>query len=385
MTRLISLLGVALMCVMFTGCLKPYHEAMMVDINTSEVAFLVETVNDAGQAAIAPPEKGKAEAESSQSSFYKSRMVNARKVEIPYYWKQTKRKIFFEGSGNGKWVPAARLICVDTQPENREWTSDPNSGSSNKNQGIWVESQDSVGFSTGISVTARIQNQEDAIKFLSNYPPMTKREIVTEGGDPFAVEITSLEQVMDEEVRQKIQEVYAYECASYTMDDLREKKQEILDKVKAEIVPFFAERGISITTIGQFGGFCYENPKIQDAIDKVFEAQQDEEVAKAETKAAMARKEALKLEGEGEAQKSIEIAKGEAEAIQAVADAKAYELEKLNANPQAYLTLKMIEIAKEGLDTWDGTLPRFLMGTPDMNGTGMLLNIQPTKVVEDEE
>jgi hypothetical protein len=45
----------------------------------------------------------------------------------------------------------------------------------------------------------------------------------------------------------------------------------------------------------------------------------------------------------------------------------------------------MIEIAKEGLETWDGTLPRFLMGTPDMGGAGMLLNVQPTKVVEDEE
>jgi regulator of protease activity HflC (stomatin/prohibitin superfamily) len=355
----------------------------MVDINTSEVAFLVETINDAGQAAIAPPGKGENQtADGDEISFYEQRMVNARKVEIPYYWKQTKRVYLFAGSGNGKWSPAARLIVVNTQPETREWTSDSSNGSSSKNQAIWVESQDSVGFSTGVSVTARIQDKKDAIKFLSNYPPKTNRKVMAEGGEAFNVEITSLEQVMDEEVRVKIQEVYAYECASYTMDDLRSKKQEILDKVQEVVVPFFAERGISITTIGQFGGFKYENPEIQKSIDKVFQAQQDEEVAVAETKAAEKRKEALKLEGEGEAAKKLAEAEGEAQSIQAVADAKAYELEKLNDNPKAYITLKMIEIAKEGFDKWDGTLPRFLMGTPDINGTNMLLDINPMQISE---
>jgi regulator of protease activity HflC (stomatin/prohibitin superfamily) len=378
------MLSMAVLCLCMTGCWKPYHEAMLVDIGTSEVAFLVETVNDNGQAVVAPKDKGEnKKADGTLVDFYKNRMINARKVEIPYYWKQTHRRwVPWDTGSNGKWVPAARLIVVDTQPENREWTSDKTTGSTKKDQAIWVESSDSVGFSTGISLTSRIQNQDDAIKFLSNYPPATQREVVTAGGEPFVVEITSLEQVMDQEVRQKVQEVFAYESAAFTMDELREKKREIMDTVKEEIVPFFAERGISITTIGQFGGFAYENPDIQLSIDKVFQAQQDEEVAKAETKAASARKEALKLEGEGEAQKSIAVAEGEAQAIQAVADAKAYELEKLNANPQAYLTLKMIEIAKEGLEKWDGTLPRFLMGGPDMGDTSMLLNLDPQKVAQ---
>lgn len=378
------LLMVAVLCLGFTGCLRqPYHEAMMVDIQTSEVAFLVETVNDNGQAAVAPKGKGDNKKEDGTVvDYYKSRMLNARKVEIPYYWKQTSRRyVPWNTGGNGKWMPAARLICVDTQPENREWTSDVNSGSSNKDQGIWVESSDSVGFSTGISVTARIEDQEAAIKFLSNYPPKDKRELEAEGGAPFAVEVTSLEQVMDEEVRQKIQEIFAYEAAAYTMDELREKKREIMDELKTTIVPYFAERGITITTIGQFGGFTYENPAIQESIDEVFQAQQDEEVAKAEAKAAEQRKEALRLKGEGEAEGLIAVAEGEAQAIQAVADAKAYEIEKLTANPEAYMTLKMIEVASEALETWDGTLPRFLM-SGDMSKAGMLLNLDPVKAAE---
>ena len=41
------------------------------------------------------------------------------------------------------------------------------------------------------------------------------------------------------------------------------------------------ERGITITTIGQFGGMTYENTKIQDAIDQVFISQQEKERAAA--------------------------------------------------------------------------------------------------------
>lgn len=346
--------------VLFTGCLKPFHEPLLVDINTSEVAVLVETVNDNGQAAVAP--KGK-EGET-ESSFYKDRLVNARKVEIPYYWKRTSRVWLYDSSTNGKWVPAARLIVVDTQPQTREW-------SKSTDKPIWVESNDSVGFSTGISITARIENKDDAILFLSNYPPKTKREVVTLGGDPFTVEITSLEQIMDQEVRTKIQEVFSYEAAAYTMDDLRSKKQEIMNKIKESVIPYFEDRGITITTIGQFGGFEYENPKIQEAIDNVFAAQQDEEVAIAESKAAEQRKLALKLMGEGEAAKILEAKKGEAEGIKLVADAKEYELQKLNENPEAYLTLKQLEVKQAEIEKWSGDLPKMMLGENPM----MMLNL----------
>ena len=360
------LLSIVVLCaITFTGCMKPYHEDLLVDINTSEVAVLVETVNDNGQASIAP--KGK-EGESN-SDFFKSRLVNARKVNIPYYWKQTSRQYFNATSMNGKWVPAARLIVVDTKPETREW-------SKSKDNPIWVESKDSVGFSTGISITARIEDREDAIKFLSNYPPEERREVTTQGGDPFEVEIAALEQIMDEEVRTKIQEVFSYEAAAYPMDDLRGQKQEIMNKIKEDVIPYFQDRGINITTIGQFGGFEYENPKIQEAIDEVFAAQQDKQVALAEADAAEQRKLALRLKGEGEAAQILEAKKGEAEGIKAVADAKAYELEKLNENPEAYIALKTLEVQMQQIQTWDGKLPVTLFGGQgDGKSPTLLMNI----------
>lgn len=354
-----------------SGCVKPYHEATLVPIGTSEVAILIETINDEGQAVVAPKGKGAGEegdaatnARGELVNYYRNRVVNAKVVEIPYYWKQTHKMRFYswEHSGNGEWQPAARLIVVDTQQETRQWTAEGN------NEGIWVESMDSVGFSTGISLTANIEDQADAIVFLSNYKPQQQREYATAGGAAFQVEVTALEQILDTEVRSKIQEVFAYEAAAYNMDELRSKKREIIDSVKETIVPYFKEKGITITTIGQFGGFTYENQQIQVAIDKVFEAQQDEEVAKAEAAAAQERKLALQLAGEGQAQKDIEIARGEAQAIELVADAKSYELEKLQENPEAYLALKQLEVELERLKAWDGKYPQLLFnGETGMN------------------
>ena len=115
--------------------------------------------------------------------------------------------------------------------------------------------------------------------------------------------------------------------------------------------------------------------KIQDSIDQVFEAQQDEQVAIAESKAAEQRKLALKLTGEGEAAKILEAKKGEAEGIKAVADAKAYELEKLNENPEAYIALKTLEVQMSQIESWDGTLPQTLFGTGTGEQPSLLLNI----------
>lgn len=260
-------------------------------------------------------------------------------------------------------MPTVRLITVDRAPVTREWCADRNSGTSASNQAIWVESQDSVGFSTGITCTARIPNEESAIKFLFNYPH------------------GSLERVMDMELRGRVQKVMAREAAKEPMDSLREKKNEMLDAVEKDVIPFFEERGIMVTTIGQFGGFTYENPEIQKAIDQVFEAQQDEEVAKAEAKAAEQRRLALQLQGEGEAAKILEARRGEAEGIKVVADAKAYEIEKANSDLKTYLSLKQLEIEQSRLEKWDGRYPLYLFTGEGQQLPQMLLGM-PTPTAE---
>lgn len=376
--------GLVLVCGI-TGCLKPFHENVYANKSTSEIFVMIDTVDDEGQAIVAPKMN-----DEEQLQYYKDHAVSSPKVLVPYYWEPSGREWLFY---NGNWKPAVKIIAVDTQPETREWTSSASTGSTNRNQGIWVESSDSVGFSTGISITANIDSKDDAITFLNNYPPMTVREVPTnDESQPFRIEVTSLEQIMDKEVRTKVQEVFAYEANKYNMDELREKKNEILDRIREVVVPYFKEKGITITTIGQFGGFTYENPDIQKSIDKVFEAQQDEEVARAESKAAEQRKSALKLKGEGQAEQELEVARGkaeavklealaEAEAIKQVADAKSYELEKLQVNPEAYFSLKKIEVEMERLRRWDGKYPNVMVngGGEDGSMTPVVVPVPATK------
>ncbi|MEZ5943372.1 MAG: hypothetical protein R3C18_18410 [Planctomycetaceae bacterium] len=313
------------MVFLVSGC-RPYDVPEFHEIETSHTAFLV-------------PLEGNTEEQSAFNSeeYLRNKMVAAKRVQIPHKWVQTGRLPI-----TGDWVPTVRLITVDRAPVTREWSADRNTGTSNNNQAIWVESQDSVGFSTGITCTARIPNEESAIQFLFNYPH------------------GSLERVMDLEIRGRIQKIMAREAAREPMDTLREKKNEMLDAVEQDVIPFFEARGILVTTIGQFGGFTYENPDIQKAIDEVFAAQQDEEVAKAEAKAAEQRKLALQLRGEGEAAQILESRRGEAEGIKLVADAKAYEIEKANADLKTYLSLKQLEIEQSRLEKWDGRYPVYL-------------------------
>jgi hypothetical protein len=341
--RWLLALGLALAA----GC--AYDTPVFVEWGPNVTPFLVQLEGDQQQATVNTEE------------LLRENMLNARRVQITYRW----QKMGY-GIANGKYLPNERLILVDRNPITREWTASKDSGTKAKDEAVWVESSDSVGFSTGISITARIVSNDDAVKFLFNYPAGKVRAIDLRNKykDPYEVKEVSLEDVMDTEVRARVQKVFAEEAARYKMDELRSKKNEIMKAVEEDVLAFFKTRGITITTIAMFGGLRYENPEIQRAIDKVFQAQQDKSVAQAEAEAARERKEAMKLTGEGEAQKKQEIAKGEAEAVKTVAEAKAFELEKLLGNPQAYLSLKQLEMQSKALEVWDGRYPVFFVVGP---------------------
>jgi hypothetical protein len=376
MRRVFWYLAALLAPVALSGCIKPYHEPVLAEISNSQEGFLIELEGDNSQA------------DTSAEEYLKSRLVQQKRVEIPYRWKQTWRLHNW-----GRWIPAARLVIVDRAPENRLWVADRDKGTSNKDEAIWLESKDSVSFSTGIAITARIESRDDAIRFLANYPARPQ-----DSSDPektYQVKVSSLAQIMDEEIKNKVQEILGDQANEYNMDELRDQKTEMMQAVREQCEGFFKERGITITTLGMAGGFTYANPGVQEAIDQVFEAQQDKQVALAEAAAAAERKEALKLKGEGEAQNEIEVAKGKAEGVQLVADAKAYEIEKLAENPEAYILLKQLEIEMARLERWDGSYPQILlsggkdgdvptlfMGMPQLDPSAVKAQGKPAAPVE---
>ena len=234
------------------------------------------------------------------------------------------------------------------------------SGTATKDQAIWVESDDSVGFSMGFTATGYIR-EEDAAKFLYWYPS------------------GSLSQVMDTEVRARVQAAVAAVAAGYPLDGLRSKKEEMVEAARKDVIPFFAERGITITTVSQFGGMTYENPEIQKAIDNVFIAQQEKAVNRAKFEAQQKANERIELEAKALAEKARVAAKGEADAKLTAAEAEAQALVKLaeavkNAGP-GVMVLRQIEIEQKKAERWDGKYPHYYRGTGGPGGPSLLLNI----------
>ena len=347
----------------FVGCIRPYDVPEFVEVGTSETGFLIPLQGDTTKQVAFDSEQ-----------YLQKNMVSAKRIQVSHEWRQTGRFSY-----QGQWVPSVRLIKIDRSPETREWSSDPNSGTSNKNEAIWAESKDSVGFSTGINCTARIPDNESAVKFLFNYPAPTDSNSA------------GVAMIMDREIRAQIQGRMSEFSNFYNLDELREKKTDMMKYIKfgiltpemeaanivveSGVIDFFKERGIEITNIGQFGGFSYENPKIQEAIDNVFQSQQDEEVAKAESLAQKERNEAVKLAAEGLAEAAKLKAMGEAEAIQTVADAKAYEIEKAQQNWEQYVSLKQFEIEESRLEKWDGKYPQNYFGQQMEGLNPVMLNL----------
>lgn len=344
-----ELLG--LMCLILatsSGCWRPYEPNKLETINTNEEAFLLPFTGDLSK-----------QTSSNTEEYLAKNLVYSKQVRIPQQWIQ---KGYETVSANGEWQDAAMLVKVDKAPVTREWTADTNSGTSNKNEAIWVMTSDQVEFSTGWTCTARISSRDDAVKFLHNYPN------------------GSLAVVLDTEVRAKIQAIFGLEVTDLPMDALRKEATPHILKVVKEVSDFFLARGITITNLGITGGFVYKDKTILDTMVKVFNAEQEHSVAAATAAAQIEKNKQITLEADGRALAILRTKKAEADGIKLVADAKAYEIEKAAQNSANYLALKKLEIEKAKIEKWDGALPQTYMGadTPE----NLLLQVPGTNNVK---
>ncbi len=321
-------------CSLLGSCMKPYDTPEYAEIDTSETGFLIPLEGDSGS-----------QAKFQSEQYLRDMKVAAKRVQVTHRWSQEGR--FY---GSGRWIPTVRLIKVNRSPVTREWTAENNSGTAEKNQAIWIESADSVGFSMGFTCTAFIA-EEDAAKFLYWYPS------------------GSLDKVMDSETRGRIQQISAEVAAKYPLDTLREKKQEISDAVKNDITKFFASRGVTVTTLGMFGGMTYENGEIQKAIDNTIIAQQLKVVNEARFAAQRRENDRIELEANATAERARRIAAGEADAKKINAAAEAQSIREVNAalaeakeNPLLY-QLRSLEVERARVQQWNGQYPTYFVGT----------------------
>jgi hypothetical protein len=320
MNKFVVLFSVT-MCLFITGCL--YDVPEYVNIEPSQSAFLIPLEGEI-----------KDQVKFASEESLKKAQVAARRVQITHRWLQTGYWWF-----NGQYIPNVLLITVDRQPVTREWTADSTTGTSSKSEAIWVESKDSVGFSAGVTVSSMIK-EEDAALFLYRYPS------------------GSLAKIMDTEVRARIQAMFSDYSAGWDMSDLRGRKSEIASYIRNDAMPFFRERGITITTIGLTGGFTYENKKIQESIDEVFIAQRKKEINKALLEAQRDANLRITQEADAMAEKEQKIAAGTANGQK-----KLLEVAQAASKDQTYVELRKLEVEMERVRRWDGKCPTMMMGS----------------------
>ncbi|MEY2440357.1 MAG: hypothetical protein QOI34_1742 [Verrucomicrobiota bacterium] len=323
-----------------SGCVRPFDRPEYAEIDTSETGFLIPLEGDT-----------RVQAKFQSEEYLRQLKVAAKRVQITHRWSQEGRL-----PNSGRWIPTVRLIKVNRSPVTREWTAEAATGTAARNQAVWVESSDSVGFSMGFTCTTFIP-EEQAAKFLYWYPS------------------GSLADVMDAEVRGRIQQMAAEIAAKYRLDALRARKQEISDAVKRDITEFFVQRGVAITTIGMFGGMTYENREIQKAIDNTVIAQQLKVVNEAKFEAQQRDNDRVELEANAVAERARRIASGEADAKKIGAAAEAQAIREVNKalaeagqNPLFY-QLRSLEVERARVDHWNGQYPGYLlqMGTASPN------------------
>lgn len=316
---------------MLSSCIKPYQKPVYVEVENNVTAYVIPLEGDTGN-----------QVKLNSKEFYEKHKVSLKRIEIPTRWNQTGRHV-----ENGEWIPTVTVLKVNRSPVTREWQAGAK-GTAKDDQAIWVESSDSVGFSMGFNCTAFIK-EEDTSTFLYWYSS------------------GSLANVMDSEIRGRVQQVAAEECAKLPLDKLRDKKNEIAAAVRADIVPFFAERGITITTVGMFGGMTYENDAIQRSIDNVFVAQQEKNVALAKYEAQLKENERIVLEAEGNAKQRQIQSEAEAKAITALTQAVAQGGEN-------YLALKSLEVQMKQTEKWNGALPTVSSGVTPLIDAGTFIH-----------
>ena len=349
--QLLLLPGSLGLILLTSGCIKAYDTPEYLEIDTSETGFLIPLEGDSVS-----------QAKFQSEDYLKQRKVAAKRVQITHRWSQEGRM-----PNSGRWIPTVRLIKVNRSPVTREWattqTSTAGGATQRADKAIWIDSGDSVGFSMGFTCTAFIP-EEEASRFLYWYPS------------------GSLADVMDKEVRGRIQQAAAEVATKYPLDSLRSRKQEIADAVKTDVTNFFAARGVVITTVGMFGGMTYENPQIQKAIDETFVAQQLKVVSDAKFQAQQKENDRLVLEANGIAEKARREAQGQADARKAAAAGEAEAIRLINSaategqqNP-LLLQLRALEVEKTRIEKWDGRYPQMWLGASGNGGSSPNLLFQ---------
>jgi len=300
---ILSLVIIVLMVFCFAGC-RPYAKPILKTISPSQTAFLVPLTGDTKNQAAFKSEEALALTK-----------VPTKQVTVDQRWIQDG----YSGL-EGYYTPSQTLIIVERKPETREWTNTSDTGTTAKNEAISAESKESIGFSVGMNCSAQI-DEADAVKFLYRYNNK------------------SLADIMDTEIRARVESDFVEQCSKYSLTDLLLNKEPIMKSVRDDIATYFKDRGITINVLGMKDGIEYDSKAIQTSIDEKFSSAQ-----------------------------AIIAQQNKNQTIISAAEAQA----KANAIINGSLTDKLIE--KQKIEKWNGQTPQVQGG----NGS-TLFSVDGTK------
>lgn len=273
MKRLLLLLTLGSIMASFSSCIKLYQEKIYQTIEPNETAFVLPLEGDN------KAQQGKFDSE----DYLEKNKVAAKRIEVPTRWHSSGRL-----SSSGKYIPTVRIVIVDRAPVTRKWLY-----SEKKNNDLNVESKESIAFGVGVTITASIP-EKYASKFLYRYSGK------------------ELDDVVEQDIRPFIQGVLTQEFGTRDLSFCQEERKVVYQVMRDKTKKYFANYGIEILQIGAVGGFQYESPKIQAAIDakfesaqKVISAQNEVDAANLFVKSASAIKKQKDLEAEMEIKEAL--------------------------------------------------------------------------------
>lgn len=206
------------------------------------------------------------QAQFGSKAYYESNKVASKRVLIPH------AKLVNSGGWSDFYVPTARVTLVNRTPFNKEWVTDTERGSSNRNEGMPCQSNEGLNITVGISIGASVR-EEGAAKYLYYFGTVAPK------GDPKDPNVIftsvyyarSVEGVMDSIGHGEVLALVCHEINSRTLLGNNKAAGEIMAAVQAKATAYFDERGITLDYIGWADTFSFDKA-VQKAINDKFVA-----------------------------------------------------------------------------------------------------------------
>ena len=255
-----ALMLVAVMVVAFAGACNTNRATTDSEKNATQDVVVVQP----NQTAFQIPTMGgslSGQVELNSEAYYEKNRVAAKEILVD------------KQNTGGKFIPTTFVILVDRTPSARQWTGDPTTGTSGKNEGLCGETKESIEVCFQIGMSAQVEEKNSA-KYLYHFPTTKLKD--TQVGGVFLA--TSLDDVVDKQVRPYIIGLIGAAEAAETLDGVIAKKADIVSAAEKDTIKYWADQGITISYV-RLGGQLIMDPKIQASINEKYAADQRIQIA----------------------------------------------------------------------------------------------------------